>query len=545
MRVLIIFHFLLISGLLYSQTKSDSILNVLNEEISNREIYSAQREDRINDLKVSLSNISDEYEKFSLNDKIYNEYKSYQYDSAYVYALNTIKYAEILKDPELQLIAKSNLQFCFISSGLFKEAVDIAKSTDLSEASSESKANFYSQCARLYSDLFNYNPAEPYKTEYQYKSVQYCDSALMLLNPESYEYNNILALKKFDASIDEKISTYLNLITSFDIDYHSFAIHTSNLGHLYMYKFQEEEAIYYMALSAIADIKTATMENTSKTALARFLYNKGDIKRASRYIQIALEEANFYNARHRILSVNSILPIIEKEHLNSIESQRDELRVSLIWVSILSVLFFFSALVIYKQNKKLKQAKQVIQTQVTELSETNDKLNRTNEKLEESNEIKDQYIIHSLYGKSEYLDKVEGVLKKLDYKLKAHQYNDIYRLHAEFNLKRERENLFLSFDQAFLTLFPNFIEEYNKLFAESDRVTVDEENLSLTPELRIFALIRLGINENERIAKFLNLSMHTIYSYKAKTKNKSIVPKEEFEYRIMQIKKSINKRNTT
>lgn len=536
MKNVILILFMLFSSLLYSQCRIDSILNVLDREITNRIIYYTKKENKINELKLSLSNISSDSEKFSLNNKIYDEYKSYQYDSAYVYAINTKLLAQKLNSPELQIISNCNLLFCFMSSGLFKEAVDIVNITNVNGVSNESKSSYYSECARLYSDLINYNNTEPYKTLYQNKSIEYCDSALIYLNPDSYEYHNISSLKDIHLNDNKKIIIYTYLIKSFNINDHQLAINTAHLGNLYMSKKDDENAIYYMALSAISDIRSATTETTSKTTLARYLYKKGKIKEASRYIQISLEEANFYNARHRKMDVNSILPIIENERLNIIEEQRNNLSMFLIIVSVLSILFLMSSIINYKQNKKLKEAKQLIQDHLNELSTFNDKLNITNDKLKESNDIKDQYIIESLYGKSEYLDKTENLFKKLDNKLKARQYNDIYKLQLEYNLKSERENMYSSFDSTFFKLFPTFLEEYNKLFPDNKRINLD--NNTLTPELRIFALIRLGINDNERIAKFLNFSVNTIYTYKAKIKNKSSIPKEEFEYRIMQIKKN-------
>lgn len=172
-----------------------------------------------------------------------------------------------------------------------------------------------------------------------------------------------------------------------------------------------------------------------------------------------------------------------------------------------------------------------------ELSDMNQKLNQLNEKLKESNEIKNIRIAQSLYEKSEYLDKIEEILKKLDYRIKAHQYKDLYKLNNEFNLKEERKELFRTFDWNFLMLFPNFVDEYNKLFPPNESISLDA-NGTMPPELRIFALIRLGIDKNESIAQFLNLSMNTIYSYKAKIKKKSLIPNEEFESRIMKIKKT-------
>ena len=93
--------------------------------------------------------------------------------------------------------------------------------------------------------------------------------------------------------------------------------------------------------------------------------------------------------------------------------------------------------------------------------------------------------------------------------------------------------MFALFDQIFLKLFPDFVERFNQLFQPEDRVNLKNTNNSLSAELRIFALIRLGITESERIAKFLDYSVHTVNNYKTKVKNRSIVPNELFEQKIM------------
>lgn len=518
------------TGQLHAGSKTDSILNVLNKEIDNRTTYFVEKQHQIDTFKQQLSTVHTGNEAFTLCNRIFDEYKSYQYDSAYVYANKTIQIAGKLKDTELLLKAKCNLLFCFRSSGLFKEAFDIVSTLDISKASEELKSNYYFQCARLYNDLAVYNETDPYKNDYDTKKRLYCDSALIFLSSGTYQYSHVMTFKETNnPDTYDKIAKHLKILNSFDLDNHQSAINTSTLGKFYFDVNDVENAIYYMALSSISDIRSAITETTSKTALAKYLYDKGDIKSASRYIKLSLEEANFYNARHRKLEVNSILPIIENDRLNLIASQRDTLTVFLIAVSLLSVLFLIASVVIYKQVKKIKQAKHTIQIH-------SDQLSVINEKLNESNAIKDQYIVQTLYGKSKYLEMVESLLTKIDRKLKTRQYEELRFVYKEFNIKAERENIFSSFDETFLTLFPNFIHEYNELFKEEDRIVLNKDSY-LTPELRIFALIRLGINENERIATFLNLTVQTIYVYKAKVKSKTIVSKEEFEHRIKQIRK--------
>lgn len=531
----LIISFLLIFPLsnMFSSSKIDSILQVLHREIDKREVYYSEREKKIESFKSQLRKIESDHEKFNLCNYIFEEYESFQYDSAYVYAVSSCDIADRIQNKELFVKSRRNLLFCFMSSGLFKEACDIVNSVNTKDISNDLKADFYFQCARLYSNMASYNMTETYSKIYYEKKNIYCDSALIYLDSKSYLYNNIRAFKSLTLlDSQKKISIYNQLFRTFDMDNHQKAINSSILGSLYHYIGDNEDAIYYIALSAIYDTRSAITETTSKTTLAKYFYEKGDIENASKYINIALEEANYYNARHRKIDINTILPIIEKERLNTIKEQRNHLLYSLILVSVLLLSLLVTLIIIYKQIKKIKNANVLIKNQYEALS-------ITNEKLKESNEIKDQYIIQALYGKSEYLEIVENLLKKIDRRLKARQYEELSSLYKEFNIKAERENVSSSFDQAFLKLFPNFIEDLNTLLKREERVILDQEK-NLTPEIRIFALIRLGVDDNERISKFLNISINTIYAYKAKIKNKSIVPKEEFEYRIMQIKKKLN-----
>lgn len=520
-------------GSIYSASKIDSILQVLHREVDKRETYYLEREKKIESFKSQLRKVESDNEKFNLCNYIFEEYESFQYDSAYIYAINTCDIADRIQNKELFVKSRRNLLFCFMSSGLFKEACDIVNSVNTEGISNDLKADFYFQCARLYSNMASYNMTEPYRERYYEKKNTYCDSALIYLDPKSYQYNNIEAFKSLSLlNNQEKIRIYKYLLNTFDMDKHQKAINYSILGSLYHYIGDNENAIYYIALSAICDTQSAITETTSKTTLAKYFYENGDLENASRYINIALEEANHYNARHRKIDINTVLPIIEKERLDIIKEQRNHLIYSLILVSILFLFLLVASIIIYKQIKKIKNANALIKNQYENLS-------IINEKLKESNEIKDQYIIQALYGKSEYLEIVENLLKKIDRRLKTRQYEELNSLYKEFNIKAERENVSSSFDQAFLKLFPNFIEDLNTLLKKEERIILDQDR-NLTPEVRIFALMRLGVDDNERISRFLNISINTIYAYKAKIKNKSKVPKEEFEYRVMQIKKKLD-----
>lgn len=515
---------------LFSQIeKVHESLSLLDDYIGKQEFYIQKRISRIDSLKKQINFTKSNYEKFDIYSSLFDEYKSFKYDSAYVYANYSLDIATLLNDKDKTIEAKRYIAFCYMSSGLFKEAHDIMSTIDIQKSPNHIKQEYYTLLARLYYDMADYSYGELFSDDYIKRGIQYCDSAIIYLPNESSSLWQIVGLKRmqqrnFLAAID----AYQTLINLPNIDDHMYAIGTSSMGYMYSEMGDTQRAIYYLSQAAICDIKSATKEAVALLNLAGILYREGDVNRANKYIRIAMEDANYYNARHRKIQISAILPIIEKERLEMVEKQRNNLIVFGVVVSLLFVLLLVATLIIYKQVKRLRRARHTIYNQ-------NKNLKQTNIKLIEANEIKDEYIIQSLYSKSEYLDRLENLFKTIDRKLKVRQYDDIYSYLKESDLKKERETMHSSFDQTFLKLFPDYIQEYNKLFKKED-ITIFDPNKGLTPELRIFALIRLGIYESERIAKFLDYSVHTINTYKTKVKNKSIIPNEQFEQKIMEIK---------
>lgn len=513
--------------------KYSLILKELDNCIENQKDYIAIKERKIDSLKNILRNtpVENTEQRYDLYLSIFDEYKSYKYDSAYVYTNKGILLSVETNNKNKLVQFKQNLAFCYLSSGLFKESYDVINSINTKTLPKELLAKQYILLARLYSDMSNYNDTEPLHSEYVEKGIQYCDSVSGLLDEGSINYLYIIGLKSMlQNNYTTSIEAFAAMINRADISMHSYAIASSCMGFMYSTMGNMEDAIYYMSSAAIADIKSGTKETVALCNLASFLYRTGDISRANSYVRIAMEDANTYNARHRKIEISLILPIIEKERFDTVEKQRNELVIFLSAITLLFILLLISTIVIYKQMKRLHRAKRTIQYQ-------NKELKQINNKLQETSDIKDLYIAQSLYGNSEYIDKIDKLYKMIARKLTTRQYSDIQSFldNSKQDLKRERENMYFAFDQTFLKLFPSFIDEYNKLFKEED-ITPIEVNKGLAPEIRIFALIRLGIHENERIARFLDYSVNTINTYKTKVKNKSIVPNEIFEQKIMEIK---------
>jgi predicted PurR-regulated permease PerM len=507
----------------------DSLLANLDQYIENKDLYFNQKLEKINKIKLQISKKQFVTDKFEIYRQLFNEYESFNYDSAYKY-VNRLKAAalELHSQPEIAY-AQTKLSFVLLSSGLFTESLDTLKTIKIHSLPDSLKIDYYAVFARTYYDLADYNKESDFAETYKRKGNLYLDTALLLTPKNSSAYwwlASLQRMKKNDFEGAREAFEYW--IKNYKLDYHQYAIAASSLGYLYHLDNQKDKAIQYLVSAAIADIQSSTKETVALRNLADLLFKDGKNKEAYRYIKLALDDATFYNARHRKIEIATILPIIEGERLSNVESQRRQLMRYAIAITALSLLVLVFTFIIFRQLKKINKVKRILQN-------TNEHLRTINEHLQESNKIKEEYIGYFFNINSEYIEKLDAFQKTVNRKLISRQYDDLANIIKGNDLKRERESLFDNFDKIFLKIFPHFIEEFNLLFKEEDRIVLNNNELMNT-DLRIFALMRLGIKDNEKIAKFLNYSVNTIYTYKTKLKNKTIVPRDLFDEHIMQIK---------
>lgn len=467
--------------------------------------------------------------EYDLTLRLYQEYQSFIYDSAFKYVQELIAVARDLNDEVIINQSKIELGFISLSSGLFKESLDTLQGINSKHLDSQTRIEYYKVLARTYYDLGDYHNDDVYSNIYTRLGNHTMDSAINLLSDTTAAYWLALGLRRMKSNdMLNAVDAFNYVMSRFAISGHDYAISASSLGWIYNIIGRNNDAIDMLAKAAIADIHSSTKETVALRNLAIHLYKEGDLERAYRYIKVALEDATFYNARHRKMEIGEILPIIDSKRIVMLERQRKQLINYVIATTFLSVLVTIFALIIYKQLKKLKIIRQILQGTNTNLQEMNDT-------LLENNKIKEEYIGHFFSINSEFIERLESIQKTIRRKITSRQFTDLGDIIKPSDLQKERDKLFVNFDRIFLKLFPNFIDEFNKLFKEEDQVVVDKDEL-LNTDLRIFALIRLGITDNEKIAKFLNYTVNTIYTYKTKLKQKTIVQRDKFDEHIMSIK---------
>jgi hypothetical protein len=502
-----------------------SVLSLAQDEGEYRELQDAinRTNEYDNKKNVRLKNLHEIYHHtdknndllmFSVLQQLSNEYKTYVYDSAFHYVRKLQLVARRLNDPVKIVYSKNQLGLILLSSGMFKETLDSLENSDVGGLPDSIKIDYYFILARAYYDLGDFDKDHYYTPKYTRLGNTYIDSAMMLCKPESYELIYLRGLRNIkNGDMPAALKDLRKLLQSYELNDHQVAVTASTLSAYYISTNDEEEAISLLIKAAIADIRSSTKETSAASTLAELLYKKGDILNAYTCIQHAMADATFYGARQRKVQVGSILPLIVSAKLNNVEEQRKIWLVYSAVITVLSILVLIFVILILKELKRRKAAETALQ---------------------EANKIKEEYIGYYFNINSEYLGKIETFKRSIEMKLLTRKLEDIKFIVNGINLKREREELYHSFDKVFLKLFPDFVTVFNSFFKDEDKIVLKEGQL-LNTELRIFALIRLGINDTEKIARILDYSISTIYNYKTRIKSKSLVPNESFEKKIMEI----------
>lgn len=510
---------------------NDSIISAVDRAIQKRDLYVKQKYSKLDELKKKAhrSELNDslkEIHRSYIN--LYEGYKAFRYDSAYFYLETAKDLAHKLKDSSLIGQTKIKEGFILISAGLFTEAMDTLKSIKTKHLIPADKYDFYYNMARAHFDLADYNDDDRYRINYVRKGIFYLDQALKSAEVNGCKYlkaSGLKALKLQNWTRAKEI--YLKWL-DFELEPQLYGVATSSISYVYSQLGSQEQAIKYLGKAAISDLENSIQENTALRNLAIQLYHNGMLNKANYYVRVAFKDAELYNARHRQNQISAILPIIESAQLFKVEQKNKSLQNTVILLTILAIISLIFLGIIFKQLKEKKAARKA-------LFENNEQLKQMNLSLVEADAIKQDYITYFLKATSQLINKMLALQKQTVLKIRTKKAEEILGIIQKYNAKNEREALFHQFDEVFLQLFPSFVKSVNMLFPENEKRVIKKGNL-LSTELRIYALFRLGIQDNKQVADFLDVSIATVYSYKTRLKSKSTC-RDDFEDKIMDIKR--------
>lgn len=550
MRILILIIMLLPCSLGMYASAIDSLLSVLDKTIVMRRQYEEEKERYISLIKDELKQgrLTD-MERYLIQNRLFAEYNSYISDSALHYINENILIATRLNNRQWINSSILNKVHILNTSGLFVEAMELLKSLPRNTLEGENIVDYYVCFENLYLYQAEYATDRNYVNNYLRIANLYRDSIISLVPEDTYRYVVVHAPQLIDqGKSQEAICLLKNFLPRLKSNTREYAVATSILAFAYHVVGNKQKEMEARISSAIADIRAVVKENYSLCALAELLYGMGDLERANHYIKISMEDANYYTTRLRSSQNSKMLPLIDRAYQQEKEIQQQRQRMFITGICILSVFLLLTVLCVLWQMKKLSYARKKVVAANSQLSilnselkklnksqhEANERLLHTNQTLTEANHIKEEYLGRFLCLSSSYISKMEEYRRILNKQAAAGKLEELYRtLKSDRFINQELKEFYHNFDVSFLKIFPNFVEEFNRLLPVEEQLHPKNEELLVT-ELRIFALIRLGITDSARIAEFWRYSITTIYTYRSKLKNKSLC-KEDFEERVMKI----------
>jgi len=520
--------------------QQSQILLELDKTIEKSTYYDGLKMQKINDLKRALDASGNEEDLYKNLNLLAQEYYVYKSDSAKFFTRQSLNAAIQLKDTFKINESSILLASAEAKAGIFSEVERLLSSVDQTKLTKQQLVNFYKTNLEYLIYELEYLQDEAI-AEILQKRNDIRDSLISILPPASVEYAINMGTKTIEQK-DYKAAEDLLLSRLPDAkpNTREYSILTAIIAYLYQEKKDIDKQKYYQALSAISDIRSSVKENLSLRTLATILYNEGDYLRANNYIKQSLDDANFYNSRLRNIQISRVLPIIDKAYDVQKQKQEDKLRMLLGLLTIVLIVLAFSIYLIFRQMKKVAKAKEsldhinLLLTRINDdLTESNHKEKEMNLRLSEANLVKEQYIHSFLEMCTEYIRKLESFKAVVHRKLKSGQTAEILKsTETEKGSSKELKELYKNFDKAFLNVYPYFEAEVNKLLLPEEQYALRED--SLNQELRIYALIRLGISDNNQIATFLHYTLRTVYNYRSKVKLKALEP-EEFEEEVVRI----------
>lgn len=503
----------------------------------------ARKENEIATIRKKLDAAASLEQKYEINAELYRTYVDFQNDSAQQCMRRNIDIATLLGLDDKAKESTLNLMHVLSKAYLLDEVATLAASLDTTQLSASQKLDYFKILSDVYLFKLEFHKGSIYEAQYQQQLTQ-LRSRIAKLAPAGSERQLLYRANYLNDTghTSQAIALLEKMLAQYHSGERSYSVITSSLAFYYSLQGNREKQKQLLAMSAASDIEGCIMENSALRQLAELLFDEGDIDRAYRYINRSVADANYYGTRLRNVQASQLVPRIINAYQEKQEKNYNSMRNMLVVLSLLAALLvvaFTGAALLYRRYRCLSESRKLI----------NDKLNHTvgelesaNEQLRERDKIKEQYLGRFLTFSSNIIDKNETQRKSLNRLAMEDKLKELKAQLKSPHLDYENARQFYqNFDSAFLNIYPNFIESVNALLLEGEHIE-PKEGEQLTRELRILALIRLGITDNKEIASILRASIATIYTYRSRLKARAR-SKHTFEHDIKHIQaQSLNGR---
>lgn len=538
---------------IYSTTaKNSTIFQELDQTIQQSESFVSKKLSRISSIENQLE--KDDLSlstRYNLYKTLYKEFYTFQFDRAMDVLGKRYDLSQQMGNRALMIDDQIDRARLYATSGMYFEAGDMLDNhIDTLHLTRQQKIAYYEAQQRFHSDFWHYTSDPEKKHLSGVKKSYYREQILKLTSPDEpmHQYITVRNLTESGQWSEAEVINMM-LLSNYQPHQHEYAMYAYDRARILEALERRDEMREWFARSAMADIRTATKDNASLCSLAQTLLEIDDIDHAFHYVFFSLNDAVFYNAKLRPWQISSIVPSIEQAYQNKQRDNKEELLreqqfshrliiiISILAVALLGICIYLVVMLVrYRHNtKKIHEMNERITTTNATLKSLNEQLESVNSDLSEANAVKEEYIALFLSMCSDYIEKMKAMQRSIRRKLSQGKGAELEKeLSSSSLMDEELNNFYEMFDNAFLNLYPNFVEEFNSLLKPDSHIK-PKGGGKLSTELRIFALIRLGITDSSRIASLLRYSVNTIYNYRARTKNNALCNRDTFEERIMTI----------
>ena len=500
----------------------------------------AEKETRLAQMKADLAAETTVLGRYGIMRRLYEEYAAYQYDSAYAYVSQCISLAQAMGDAARLNESRLNLAHILSTACLMEQARQTLAQIDTTQLTPDQFITYY----RTRTDLLIYQAEYMQGTRYADEAVRQLIAVRQRVAALDGPKDNVSYLITRAESLadggnqQQAIDLLATLLPRYKSGDRMYSIITSTMSFHYSQLDDRDKQMEYLIKSAESDLEGCIRENTSLRAIADRLFDEGDIDRAYRYMRVAVDDANFYGTRLRNIQASGIVPKI----LNAYQTKQEQGNRKMMWllgvISLIALLMVVGVVAIYqllKRYRRLNEQKKAINEQLRQvngqLHYTVEQLHESNALLQEREKLKEEYIARFLALSSRFIDRGEEQRKALYRLYRDRKTEELARELKSTHSGNENAQLFYeNFDNAFLNIFPNFVDEVNKLLQEGGKIEV-KQGKRLTTESRVLALIRIGITDNQSIANILRASLTTIYTYRSKLKARAL-DKDSFETQV-------------
>lgn len=531
----------------------NSLLSELDSILTQSSAINEAKEERISMKRSTYQKAKDIERRYWIAAELYDEYSAFDSDSAMAYAERARELAARMNRRELVDDMNLNRAYIFSATGMLDEAHQCLQNIDETELSTDM---LWKYCDRL---LF----LDTHRNQYKYMGEAELDGSyppvidsllqttIAQITPDSQHYCWLVGWGhlKDETEATTVIPLIKPVVDASAMTSRDDAMNAWVLSKLYEYMGDYTNKLKYLIKSAIADVKASNKEIASIEEVADILFNLGDLERSSTYVNYSIACANEYKSRVRL----GRLAMLQERTLSAIHErsvrQDSKNRRYLYGLIAILIILVFALVFIIMQMRQLRRSRanigrmnKELQDHIEELKQTREELRQANSRLSdmyddarrsaselsEVNDSNEQYIASIFNICSDYISKLDEFRKNIYRMIVARRYDEIRELTKSQELSHgELKELYSNFDKIFLSIYPNFVEDFNQLLRPEERIVLRNDD-KLTTELRIYALVRLGLNDSVKIARFLHCSVQTVYNTRQRTRNKAIIPRDSF-----------------